>query len=118
MKVRVLTVVLLASFSGFAAKKSFSAIPDSLKARIDSLQTVANVTQGLQKYEAEFKIAWDLFDIDNPIAVYHAGLAYEIAVAECDTIKIVRSGRLYGQLLRRTDKLKKGTRRPPKGVGN
>ena len=104
MKSIRLAMVGMALAIAVPTSRSFSAIPDSLKNRIDSLQALARVSQGLQKYQAEFKIAWDLFDVDNRIAVNHAGLAYELAVVERDTAKIVRSGRLFGQLLRRTDK--------------
>lgn len=83
----------------------WATIPDSLKHRIDSLQEVARISTGLGKYAASFQIAYDLFDVDNHVAVIYAGLAHEIACEERDTIKFVRSGRLYGQLLRRIDKL-------------
>jgi tetratricopeptide (TPR) repeat protein len=101
MKASYTRITFLVLGCSLLATPAFSTIPDSLKQRIDSLRAVASSSSGLERYQAEFQIAYDLFDIDNSVAVNHAQFAYEVAQGETDTAKIVKSGRLYGQLLRR-----------------
>lgn len=93
----VFTLLFFLCMRGYA----YAEVPDSLKQRIDSLVELSSSTQGMDKYEADFKIAWDLFDIDNAIALRHAEFAHGIAAKTTDTLKILQSGRLYAQLLRR-----------------
>src|SRR5688572_15899003 len=105
MKTSHAKICLITFICSMLAGSGFSTVPDTLKQKIDSLIEVANSSQGLRKYKAEFQIAYDLFDIDNKVAAHHAAVAYEVALEEGDTAKTVRSGRLYGQLLRRISRL-------------
>jgi tetratricopeptide (TPR) repeat protein len=71
---------------------------DSLKARMRS-------ATGAERYDLAFRIAYDLFDVDNPEAVKYAEEAFGLAKQLGDSATIVRSGRIYGQLLWRVGEL-------------
>jgi signal transduction histidine kinase len=73
-------------------------------AKIDSLQT-AYRNGGENDYGIVFGLAYELFDVDNHEAATFGQRAYELAKELGDSTKIVVSGRITGQLLRRTDKL-------------
>jgi tetratricopeptide (TPR) repeat protein len=85
--------------------KGWSTVPDSLKCRIDSLTALTLSSEMSERYAGEFGIAWELYDIDNPIAAHYASLAYKSICAIGDSARLLRTGRLFGQLLRRVDKL-------------
>jgi signal transduction histidine kinase/Flp pilus assembly protein TadD len=80
------------------------------QARLDSINTVISNSEGAQKYAATFQAAYDLFDVDNRLAVSYARDAFALASRISDSAAITRSGRLYGQLLRRTDNLEEAER--------
>jgi tetratricopeptide (TPR) repeat protein len=103
MRTSVLVVVLVSlTLSWFVCSAT---IPDSLKHRIDSLKTLLNSPDVQERYAGEFGIAWELFDVDNPVAVHYARLAYRLALTMGDSNRIIHSGRIFGQLLRRVDEL-------------
>jgi signal transduction histidine kinase len=79
------------------------------KSKVDSLRALLPLVSGVDKYRAEFGIAYELFDFDNKEAVRYAELAYSDAQVIGDSVEIVKSGRLYGQLLRRIDRLDAAT---------
>jgi tetratricopeptide (TPR) repeat protein len=85
--------------------KGWSTVPDSLKCRIDSLSELARSAEVNERYLGEFGIAWELYDIDNPVAARYAGKAYKSICEIADSARMLRTGRLFGQLLRRVDKL-------------
>lgn len=103
-------LVVLTLFLFGAPGRSYPEVPDSLKHRIDSLLVRSSTAEGMDKYQADFDIAWELFDIDNEIALRHAELAHNLAKTTADTMKILKSGRLYGQLLRRNNELDEAER--------
>ena len=72
-------------------------IADSIKALIPS-------AKGLEKYDLVFKVAYELFDVDNHEAVVYANEAHQLALEIGDSLQITKSGRILGQLLRRVDK--------------
>jgi tetratricopeptide (TPR) repeat protein len=72
---------------------------------MDSVDRNPSKLRSADRYEMVFKVAYDLFDVDNAEAVRYAGDAFEMARELGDSAKIVRSGRIYGQLLRRVGKL-------------
>lgn len=84
-----------------------SAQPQNALPLIDSLKKVAASTKptDTSMYRVVFKIAYELFDVDNREAVLYADQAYQLALRSGDSLQIIRSGRLFGQLLRRTDRL-------------
>jgi tetratricopeptide (TPR) repeat protein len=83
----------------------WSTVPDSLKCRIDSLTALTRSSALEQKYAGEFGIAWELYDVDNPYATRYARMAYRSICAIGDSARLLKTGRLLGQLLRRVDKL-------------
>jgi tetratricopeptide (TPR) repeat protein len=97
----VLLTIVAACFS----LKGWSTVPDSLKCRIDSLTALTHSPEVGDRYAGEFGIAWELYDIDNPIAARYAGRAYKSICEIGDSARMLRTGRLFGQLLRRVDKL-------------
>ncbi|HZY78970.1 MAG TPA: tetratricopeptide repeat protein [Cyclobacteriaceae bacterium] len=80
---------------------------DSLRQSVDSLRQRLQHASGMERYELAFKIAYDMFDVDNPLASKYAEEAFEIAKDLGDSATIVRSGRIYGQLLWRVGRLQK-----------
>src|SRR5207244_273202 len=72
---------------------------------VDSLKTVISAADGRQKYQATFDVAYELFDVDNPEAVKYAEDAYRLSYSIGDSAEIAKSGRIFGQLLRRVDRL-------------
>ena len=74
---------------------------------VDSLKKVAAFAKptDTSMYKVVFKIAYELFDVDNQEAVLYGDQAYRLALLSGDSLQITRSGRLFGQLLRRTDRL-------------
>jgi tetratricopeptide (TPR) repeat protein len=97
----VLLTIIAACFS----LKGWSTVPDSLKCRIDSLTALTHNPDVGDRYSGEFGIAWELYDIDNPLAAHYAGKAYKSICEIGDSARMLRTGRLFGQLLRRVDKL-------------
>jgi tetratricopeptide (TPR) repeat protein len=83
----------------------YGQIPDSTRRLMDNLERDASKHLGDDRYEMIFKVAYDLFDVDNAEAVKYAEEAFGVARELGDSAKIVRSGRIYGQLLRRVGEL-------------
>jgi tetratricopeptide (TPR) repeat protein len=84
--------------------KGMSTVPDSLKARIDSLVVLSHSFNVEERYAGEFGIAWELYDLDNPLAARYATKAYKSICEIADSARMLKAGRLLGQLLRRVDK--------------
>lgn len=57
------------------------------------------------QYNALLEIAFSFVDKDNRQSLYHIEEAHQIAKSLGDTTKIVKSGRIKGQLLRRLDRI-------------
>jgi signal transduction histidine kinase len=72
--------------------------------KIDSLKSALR-DGGESNYDVVFGLAYELFDINNPEAAIYGQMAYNLARDMGDSTKIVVSGRITGQLLRRTDRL-------------
>jgi signal transduction histidine kinase len=92
----IFLVLLLRAFLPVSAQPQLNFLVDSLK------QVLPNAT-GKVRYEVTYKIAYELFDVDNPEALKFATLAYGYASDLGDSLEITRSGRIRGQLLRRVD---------------
>lgn len=73
--------------------------------KVDSLKSIVASAQGQDLYRTYFEIAYQLFDVDNLEAVHYAEQSFEIAKQLGDSSEIARSGRQFGQLLRRLDRL-------------
>lgn len=84
---------------------AYGQIPDSTRRLMDSLQLNVENTSRETNYDLTFKVAYDLFDVDNGVAVKYAEDAFAISKELGDSAKIVKSGRIFGQLLRRVGKL-------------
>jgi len=73
--------------------------------KVDSLKRTIGTAQGTDLFNSYFAIAYELFDVDNPEAVQYAEQSFELGKQLGDSALITRSGRQYGQLLRRNDRL-------------
>jgi len=93
------------TFLWLAACVCHGQIPDSTRQMMDSVKRALPNATGVERYEMTFKVAYDLFDVENAEAVRYAEDAFGIAKELGDSARIVRSGRIYGQLLRRIGKL-------------
>lgn len=91
MKTVHLLLILLAA-SGTARASS---------AKVDSLKRVLQSQAPVDKAEVLWAIAYELFDVDNPQALFYAERAYHEVWAKGDSLQIVKVGTTYGQLLRR-----------------
>src|ERR1044071_5247190 len=78
---------------------------ESILRKVDSLKNNIPTAKGQDLYTTYYTIANELFDVDNPQAVQYAEQSFEIAKELGDSASIVKSGRQYGQLLRRVDRL-------------
>lgn len=70
-------------------------------AKVDSLKRVLQSQAPVDKAEVLWAIAYELFDVDNPQALFYAERAYHEVWAKGDSLQIVKVGTTYGQLLRR-----------------
>jgi tetratricopeptide (TPR) repeat protein len=73
--------------------------------KVDSMKVLLPKTSGLEKYPLYYGMAYELFDVDNSKAVLYADSAYSLIKSTPDSTEMVKAGRLYGQLLRRVDRL-------------
>lgn len=74
-------------------------------AKVDSLKRLLQSHTMTDKAEVLWNIAYELFDVDNPQAVFYAERAYHDVWVRGDSLQIVKVGTTYGQLLRRVGKL-------------
>jgi signal transduction histidine kinase len=68
---------------------------------VDSIKLLIPQSAGEKRYDLIFQVAYELFEIDNKQAVDYSEQAYKLALELGDSLRIVKSGRLSGQLLRR-----------------
>jgi signal transduction histidine kinase len=73
--------------------------------KVDSMKSLLPNATGQNRYELYFQIGYELFGVDNREAEQYSEQAYIYAKELGDSLLIARSGRIYGQLLRRNDKL-------------
>lgn len=73
--------------------------------RVDSMKAQLRTATGVDLYQLYYQIGYELFDVENTEAVKFAGRAYQLARELGDSLEITRSGRVFGQLLRRVDRL-------------
>jgi signal transduction histidine kinase len=73
--------------------------------KVDSLKALLVNTDGRQRYELLNSLTRELFDVDNKTALVYAEEAFSLARQIGDSIQIVKSGRITGQIQRRIDDL-------------
>lgn len=76
--------------------------------KVDSLKALLISSQGnslKDRFDILYGLAYELFDVNNDEAILYSNQSYTLAHELGDSLKIVRSGRLNGQLLRRLGKL-------------
>jgi len=73
--------------------------------KVDSLKALIGSSTGTELYQVYYQIGYELFEVDNYEAVQYAEQAFNTAKQIGDSAAITRSGRQYGQLLRRVDRL-------------
>ncbi|MEJ0055918.1 MAG: tetratricopeptide repeat protein [Bacteroidota bacterium] len=73
--------------------------------KIDSLKKELIRNSVSDRYDVLWGLAYELFDVDNLQATGYAKEAHQAALASGDTLDIVMSGRILGQLFRRVDKV-------------
>ncbi|CAN5342920.1 hypothetical protein BH09BAC3_BH09BAC3_07910 [soil metagenome] len=76
---------------------------------IDSLKSVLALSGKPDDFKVLWELAYELFDVDNLAAVDYATRAHETALKMGDSLEIVKSGRIKGQLLRKVDRLEEAT---------
>ncbi|MEJ0055921.1 MAG: tetratricopeptide repeat protein [Bacteroidota bacterium] len=69
--------------------------------RIDSLRIELNRASETEKFDVLWGLAYELFDVNNVEASVYARKAFEFAQSRKDSVQIVKSGRILGQILRR-----------------
>lgn len=73
--------------------------------KIDSLKNELIRNSESDRFDILWGLAYELFDVDNFQAVEYAKEAHINALASGDSLNIVKSGRIEGQLLRRVGKV-------------
>jgi signal transduction histidine kinase len=87
------------------ASTSLLAQDETVLRKVDSLKQLIPSSEGTALYNVYFSIGYELFDVVNEEATRYSGLAFNLAKQLADSAGMARSGRQYGQLLRRTDRL-------------
>ncbi len=83
-----------------------SAVLAQSSSKIDSLREELRLRGDVNRYKILWGLAYELFDVNNDEALDFAGQAHALALKSGkDSLMIVESGRLSGQLLRRLHKL-------------
>ncbi len=98
------TLLLLLPCQGLCG----DALPTAIQS--DSINKTEMAESLPQRCDAALAIAYRLLDVDNPAALRYAEIAFESATAVHDSGRLVRSGRILGQLLRRLGNLDRATR--------
>jgi len=80
-------------------------LPAGASNKVDSLKQILQNHAASDKAEVLWAIAYELFDVDNPQALFYAERAYQEVWAKGDSLQIVKVGTTYGQLLRRVGDL-------------
>ena len=73
--------------------------------RIDSLKEELRLRGDVNRYKILWRLAWELFDVENEPAFEYARQAHTLALSQGDSLSIMQSGRIMGQLLRRLHRL-------------
>lgn len=73
--------------------------------KVDSLKALREKSTGKQRFEIEYNLAYELFDVDNHEALKYARAAYLMSYDYGDSLQIVKAGRLMGQIMRRVDRV-------------
>lgn len=73
--------------------------------KIDSLERLVEVQSEVNQIEPLIQLAIIHADRDNSLSITYIDRAFRLASETSDSAKIVRAGRLKGQLLRRADKV-------------
>ena len=73
--------------------------------KIDSLKNELRISAERNQFNVLWGLAYELFDIDNEEAIKYAKLSRASALRDGDSVEIVKSGRILGQLLRRMNEL-------------
>ncbi|NOT76904.1 MAG: tetratricopeptide repeat-containing sensor histidine kinase [Cyclobacteriaceae bacterium] len=77
------------------------------EAKIDSLKKELANVHDTSRFNVLWGLAYELFDVDNLKALDYARSSNAYAKKEGDSLRIVKSGRIAGQLYRRVDQLDK-----------
>ncbi|MBS1976294.1 MAG: tetratricopeptide repeat-containing sensor histidine kinase [Bacteroidetes bacterium] len=96
--------VLLAAFFYLLTLEGGVVVAQKLS-KVDSLKQELGLGPDSNRYKVLYGLAWELFDVENHQALVYAEHAYELALKKGDSLEIVKSGRIMGQLLRRVDRL-------------
>jgi signal transduction histidine kinase/tetratricopeptide (TPR) repeat protein len=95
------SVALIACGLCFVCQVPFAQTKEQIIKRTDSLKNILSSLTGTEAYKVNFAIAYDLFDVDNPDAVKYADQAHKLSYLIKDSLEVAKSGRIFGQLLRR-----------------
>lgn len=73
--------------------------------KVDSLLGILKAQKGIDQFEPLVQLAIAHVDRDNTLSLSYIDQAMELATESQDSSKLVRSGRIKGQILRRVDRL-------------
>ena len=79
--------------------------PAQDQAKVDSLRKLLGKGSKTDQFDSMYGLGYELFDKDNVQAIGYVKDAYKLAREIGDSLRIVKSGTTYGQLMRRFDKL-------------
>jgi len=80
-------------------------IGQTKRSKEELLKALDDARNDNELLDVKIELAMAYFEVDNKFSLQNAEEAFDLATAIGDTSKIVRAGRLKGQLLRRVDRL-------------
>lgn len=73
--------------------------------KIDSLKSLLNQKNGNIKCDILYQIAYEYIDVDNQLGLHYAKQAFKAAQEDCDSLRIVKAGRIKSLAFRRLGEL-------------
>ena len=100
VRFRLWTIITCLAISSWYCESLYGQTP-----KLDSLNRALLTVSNGERHQVLFWLAYEWFDIDNEKAVDFASQAYSLASKNSDSLWVVKSGRIRGQLLRRVNQL-------------
>ncbi|MBI1768030.1 MAG: tetratricopeptide repeat-containing sensor histidine kinase [Bacteroidetes bacterium] len=73
--------------------------------KLDSLKNVLLSSDGINKYEALFGLAYEYSDVNDSLSLVYAGQAFDLALSLGDSARIIKGGRIKAGELRRLERI-------------
>jgi tetratricopeptide (TPR) repeat protein len=108
---KYILLVLVGSVVSLHGNRSLAQVPATLQTiqpKVDSLTALLDHAEGKDRYIVLRDIAYEYYDIDNELGLEFIKQANTLSLQLGDSMDIVHSTRMLGQLLRRTGRNREG----------